>query len=114
MNNAKLNLWSKGLTQPNFTIITQSLKSLQTSIYGLKDLPILLTIKKNRKLMQKEIESFNNLYKIGDTIKYKNEHGEIVEGKLRWQAEPDYKGVVWVAGKYDAVPFENVIKEPLI
>jgi hypothetical protein len=64
--------------------------------------------------MNPEIKKFNDQFKVGDPVDYKNNKGETVRGFLRWNAESDFGGIVWIKGELDAIPFKNVIsKEPI-
>lgn len=55
---------------------------------------------------------FNLNHKIGDTIQFKDEKGNIITAKTRWTAEvleDSKEHVVYVEGSYNAVKLKDVI-----
>lgn len=57
-------------------------------------------------------KQFNKTHILGQAIQYKDESGQIKQATIRHQAELTETGkpIVWVSGRYNAVPLKNVVK----
>jgi Icc-related predicted phosphoesterase len=61
------------------------------------------------------IPEFNEMFKIGSPVKFRNEKGEEISSTLRWPAEnlevlkSDTRPVFWVNGRANAVDLTDVI-----
>ena len=62
-------------------------------------------------IVDKAVLVFNDRYKVGDTVKYK-EQGKEKSAALRWPAEVSETGraVCWLAGVLESTDLNNIIE----